>query len=584
MVEFIRFALNQVSGIPEIVSDVESKLAKQLGEGGEIETVVELPPGNSYQIIRTYNGDDNPGEAINVKTGEVYKGDISALFPVMAYSQTEAIYIARNPQAQLELIDRFIDAPSFHRQINAVLDKLRRNDSKLTKVLDAKDELKEVKKEIKTVREEINNTEALLENPIFDEMKAAEDQKAGFQAELDYHDNLTSSLSDFIESLSDTHQPIDLDHGLAKNIGIAKANKASRAILKKLQSDLEASTNKITKNKDAVHEIFDDWLPQYEEIQTRYETFLNDAGGDQQRLAAKIRRLNRKKRELEDRANELLGQARRFSRISKERNELLDELDRLRQDFFKTRQQIFEELTTLSGGKLLLKIYKSANTGAFGEALKRIATGTRIRKKDLDQIAARISPRDFLDLVMNGDSETLAKESDIDIDNAEKLISWLKTLEAQDEVLAFQHQYLPDDVPSIHFKKEDGEYYNLVDLSVGQKCTALLIIALSAGKAPIIMDQPEEAIDIASVFSDIVSKLRSGKEKRQFIVTTHNPNIAVTADSDCIHILKSSASQGQIVHTGAIEDDKVRSEVIQHLEGGEGPFLLRGKKYGIIED
>ena len=109
-----------------------------------------------------------------------------------------------------------------------------------------------------------------------------------------------------------------------------------------------------------------------------------------------------------------------------------------------------------------------------------------------------------------------------------------------------------------------------------------MIIALTAGDFPIIIDQPEESIDIASVFSDVVASLRNAKHGRQFVLTTHNPNIAVTADSDLIHVLKASATAGRIVNLGAIEDESVRREVIEHLEGGEKPYLVRGRKYGLL--
>jgi ABC-type lipoprotein export system ATPase subunit len=88
-------------------------------------------------------------------------------------------------------------------------------------------------------------------------------------------------------------------------------------------------------------------------------------------------------------------------------------------------------------------------------------------------------------------------------------------------------------------------------LSVGQKCTALLLIALSEGTMPIIVDQPEDALDVATVYYDVVSRLRGRKEQRQFILTTHNPNIAVSSDTDKYHVLKATEDTGQIVCCGA---------------------------------
>jgi ABC-type Na+ transport system ATPase subunit NatA len=215
--------------------------------------------------------------------------------------------------------------------------------------------------------------------------------------------------------------------------------------------------------------------------------------------------------------------------------------------------------------------------------LKEIATGTRIQKSLLDIVADKLSPREFVDLIIRKEFDLLESKTGLSVENVEKLVSHFNNIEAFEQVLELQYLYYPEDVPHILFRMDDGEYKEIREVSIGQRCTALLIIALISGDFPIIIDQPEESIDIASVFDDIVNKLRNGKDYRQFILTTHNPNIAVTADSDLIHILCGTSSSGEIRVQGAIEDEEVRNEVIQHLEGGEEPYLIRGKKYRILE-
>jgi len=118
---------------------------------------------------------------------------------------------------------------------------------------------------------------------------------------------------------------------------------------------------------------------------------------------------------------------------------------------------------------------------------------------------------------------------------------------------------------------------------VGQKCSALLIIALSDGTMPVIIDQPEDALDIASVWEDITLKLRAGKENRQFILSTHNSSVAVASDSDKFVIIKGGAERGRVICSGAIDREEVKREVIKHLEGGPDPYRLRQRKYNIAE-
>jgi ABC-type cobalamin/Fe3+-siderophores transport system ATPase subunit len=136
-------------------------------------------------------------------------------------------------------------------------------------------------------------------------------------------------------------------------------------------------------------------------------------------------------------------------------------------------------------------------------------------------------------------------------------------------------------VPTIYYRKDGGEYAELSELSIGQKCTALLIIALCDGTMPVVIDQPEDALDIISVWEDIAKKLRRGKNSRQFILTTHNSSVAVAADSDQFIVLKAGANSGRVVAAGAIDRLDVREAVIAHLEGGTEPYILRLQKYNI---
>jgi hypothetical protein len=75
-------------------------------------------------------------------------------------------------------------------------------------------------------------------------------------------------------------------------------------------------------------------------------------------------------------------------------------------------------------------------------------------------------------------------------------------------------------------------------------------------------------LDIKSVWEDVGQKLRAGKESRQFILTTRNPNIAVASDADKFHVLGSTADIAEIVSYGAIEREDTKEALIVHLEGG----------------
>ncbi len=62
---------------------------------------------------------------------------------------------------------------------------------------------------------------------------------------------------------------------------------------------------------------------------------------------------------------------------------------------------------------------------------------------------------------------------------------------------------------------------------VGNPCGVL-----AESNDPLIIDQPEDDLDNAFIFSSVVRTLRYIKERRQVFIVTHNANIAVLGDSE----------------------------------------------------
>ncbi len=54
---------------------------------------------------------------------------------------------------------------------------------------------------------------------------------------------------------------------------------------------------------------------------------------------------------------------------------------------------------------------------------------------------------------------------------------------------------------------------------------------------PLVIDQPEDNLDNKSVYEILVKSLKKAKKRRQIIIVTHNPNLAVVADAEqIIHV------------------------------------------------
>lgn len=69
-------------------------------------------------------------------------------------------------------------------------------------------------------------------------------------------------------------------------------------------------------------------------------------------------------------------------------------------------------------------------------------------------------------------------------------------------------------------------------------------------------------------------------KKRQVIIVTHNPNIAVACDAEQIIYCNMDKNSFSITYeAGAIEDPIIKNRVIDVLEGTMPAFDLRRKKY-----
>jgi ABC-type lipoprotein export system ATPase subunit len=138
--------------------------------------------------------------------------------------------------------------------------------------------------------------------------------------------------------------------------------------------------------------------------------------------------------------------------------------------------------------------------------------------------------------------------------------------------------------PTYNLKFADKELY---ELSPGEKGALLLIfyLMLDTDNIPLIIDQPEENLDNQSVFELLVPYIKKAKNKRQLIIATHNPNLAVVCDAEQIiyaNIDKTNKYQVKYT-TGAIEDILINNKIVDVLEGTILAFNNRDSKYSITK-
>ncbi|MDR3256948.1 MAG: AAA family ATPase [Endomicrobium sp.] len=122
----------------------------------------------------------------------------------------------------------------------------------------------------------------------------------------------------------------------------------------------------------------------------------------------------------------------------------------------------------------------------------------------------------------------------------------------------------------------------LEELSPGEKGMLLLVfyLALNKGESPLIIDQPEDNLDNQSIFRTLVPVICEAKKRRQVIIVTHNPNIAIACDAEQIIYSHMDKINNKITcESGSIENPKMLEHIMDVLEGTVPAFDLRTLKY-----
>ncbi len=128
---------------------------------------------------------------------------------------------------------------------------------------------------------------------------------------------------------------------------------------------------------------------------------------------------------------------------------------------------------------------------------------------------------------------------------------------------------------------------NISELSPGERGALLLIFYLTIDQndIPLVIDQPEENLDNQSVFKILVKFIKEAKEKRQIIIVTHNPNLAVACNAEqIIHVSIDKKDKNAVKFiSGSLSNKQINDDVIDILEGTYPALNTRTSTYKVIE-
>ncbi len=585
IIESIRYALG-LEPLGEEAQNTHKGVVKHvLKPGTKVSLVVrsQISEDPHYLIERTV---PNPPKVMN-QSGELLTILPHEVMPhVQIFGQHEISELAKTPEKRTQFLKSFAKCDSFSadrkkekREKRALLARTRDRIVKLQQEIDlVKDDLailpslEEIQKTYRTDLEELLKEKSLIirEEKLF---SIANERLRIFE-------NLDNELG--------WNLPIDaafvskraLD-GLPNAKILSDLSKVLTTASKELRQVEKQINKSFSEAKQQIEEINKLWDKQRMVIEDNYERILRDLqksgidGTEYIQLREQIDDLIPKRNQL----NILKAELQEYEKLRKALlEELAEEKRREWLDIIKVSRGISKQL----GNRVKVDLSEVEDLTPLADLLHEI-TGVNVSVtiERLKQVP-NLSLLQFAQHCREG-KQALVCTYDLPIASAEKIAGASFDLHMrieEIELLITAHVKM-----NIATKQESPVWRTLDELSTGQKVTAILLMLLLSSEAPLMLDQPEDDLDNRFITEEIVPTLQQTKNKRQFIISTHNANIPVLGDADLIVGLTAvgDASIGKAVleqeHLGSIDSTTVRALVEETLEGGRNAFETRQLKY-----
>ena len=617
LLEVIRHTFNAEPKTKQNQSQAQGVIEHTFPPGSNTAIKIRVDHNTAYRIERSSGGDpivfrDGEAEALNISP--------SGLLPIQVYGQKEVYEISRDPNFQLKLLDNYLEEalqPLMKEEVE-IIESLEENARQIQSLSKDVDDIQSEIGNLGTINEQLRRMEQ--ENFV-----ARLQEKSQFDREKELLDFTSEEIGDLKLKLTSflTENRLASDKFDQAKIGELphKSLLEHRCLaIQQVDSLLESTINHLINQIEDIQQQdaadLKEWDTAYKEQENTYNALLLEFQADGSVLKPdRYIRLQREQRRLQDLSNSLQGLFDQLDKTASDRDELLSNLRQNRYTQYKQRKVKADELSHLLGNQVRITIWPQGNRNEFQNQLIALFEGTRTRRdvietlinvkaEEPERVAQRpinyhgetkyLVPeipryRDQIDL-----ADAITKEIEGVSDEASDLVQ-IYGIESSamrrnlsnlsiERLFELEVMSIPD-LPIIELKVGGGDlgYKHLDMLSVGQKCTALLSLVLLESPAPLLIDQPEDDLDNHFIFDQIVTTLRSAKEKRQFLIATHNANIPVSGDAELIVVLDADERHGWIEEDGigSIDTTAIKRYVEHILEGGENAFKIWKEKYGI---
>lgn len=343
--------------------------------------------------------------------------------------------------------------------------------------------------------------------------------------------------------------------------------------LNSLQKEINDSRTKINKFLIKISDLHESQEAEFVKLKQKFEQnkdYINQ-----------YHSLSKKVSEKSGLLQDISDQEKKRDSLKEQRVNLIKRLNELKQAIFGKRLDAINELNAEFEGDIKITLTFSGIKNEFEEKLKAALKGSGLQyNKIVPNIVERFTCDEFANLIHQRKIEDIKTVDGIQDQRGDLLLNALFETE---EIYEIEALYCPD-LPEFLLKiGDDSElkndnYRKTDELSMGQRCTAVLPIIFAVSQNPLIIDQPEDNLDNKYITHRIHEIVRTQKTSRQMIFITHNPNIPVLSDAENNIFLLYENRKSKIDSEGSVND--VKDKIVKLLEGGKEAFNERTKIYG----
>ena len=587
-IDLLRFAFEAEprpdGGINKTFAD---RIAGFLQLAGEVLVAIVGTDGKTYVITRSgaYEKSSPRATPVFTERARIYQVAGENLIPremrppdvlgIEFYGQGEAARLSDRVGEQLRLIDENLDHSEAMASIAEAEKELTDGENQL---VEHKQRLEKLRVEAATrpeLEQRRNRLAKSLSDPIFTDRTRWDRERNWVQGRQDWVMTVLDSLPESMPPRSEV--PIDIEESSAKVV-LEKVREASDRILESGRDSLHSFRGALAKAASELEVYRNEWNSAFEIAESEFRARLAELGAaDLAEAAAEKRGVEGKLANIETVLEpEIIQIESAITSLKKDRATLLGKLKDARSAKAHSRSVFVEELNARLGDNVLVDL-SGRDTSLFFDTVDGPLHGSGMQHRE-DQISLAcesFAPAELVAIIRAASIDQLT-EIGITENNASRMMKPL----TEDVLYRIERVDVPP-LPSIRIKREgQSDYTDLSSLSVGEKCSAILSIALLSKGKPLVIDQPEDDLDHAFIINSIVEGIRTAKPGRQIVAATHNPNIPVLGDAEMVFRVARKAGDDvcHIRNSGGLELPQVTAEV-QSLEGGADAFERRRQRY-----